>query len=199
LEDFESYIHDPPPALPFLIQLALIHYQFETIHPFLDGNGRMGRMLITLLLCKRGFLPSPLLYLSAFFEERKDEYINNLLNVSQRGVWSEWIQFFLQGVAEQARDAVRRAQQLQDLQRQYQQKVRGERAGGALSHLVDELFVSPGITISGAARILEMSYNAARLNVEKLVSLGILHEATGRKRDRVFIASDLTAIIDEPK
>src|SRR4030081_3890762 len=99
--------------------LKLIHYQFEAIHPFMDGNGRMGRLLITLILCAEGYLPQPLLYLSAYFEQHLDEYLNHLLRVSQIGAREEWISFFLRGVAEQARDAMPRSQRLIELEHTY--------------------------------------------------------------------------------
>src|SRR5262249_28954286 len=112
-------------ALPVIVQLALMHYQFETIHPFNDGNGRVGRLLITLMLCERQVLPQPLLYLSAFFEQHRDDYYDHLLNVSRRAAWNEWIGFFARGVAEQARDAVTRVQRLQDLQASYRERTAG--------------------------------------------------------------------------
>src|SRR5262249_30176758 len=108
LKDFEKFINTER-DLPIVVQLALAHYQFETIQPFMDGNGRLGRLLITLMLCERGRLPQPLLYLSAFFEKHDQAYKDHLLEVSRRGAWVEWIRFFAQGIAEQAKDAASRA------------------------------------------------------------------------------------------
>ncbi len=114
LQAFERFIHEPS-RLPPLIRLALIHYQFEVIHPFRDGNGRLGRLLITLLLCMEAILPTPLLYLSAYLERNRQEYYHRLLRVSQAGEWDEWLIFFLRGVAEQAMDAVERSDRLRAL------------------------------------------------------------------------------------
>ncbi len=114
LGQFEAYLHKPS-QLPLLIRLAGIHYQFEAIHPFLDGNGRIGRLLITLLLCKEGALSEPLLYLSAYFERNRNEYYRLLLAVSQAGKWVDWISFFLRGVAEQSREELARAGRLRNL------------------------------------------------------------------------------------
>ena len=114
LSDLEKYLHTPSP-LPLLIRLALFHYQFEAIHPFLDGNGRIGRLLLTFLLCAEGLLPQPLLYLSAYFERNRKLYYHLLLSVSHSGKWTDWIVFFLNGVAEQSRDAIKRSHQLMDL------------------------------------------------------------------------------------
>lgn len=194
LNDLEGYITNEDNAL-FLIKLALIHYQFEAIHPFLDGNGRIGRLLITLLLCERGYLPSPLLYLSAYFEHHREEYLDHLWSVSQKGAWVEWIDFFLRGVAEQSRDAVLRAQQLQDLQREYQHRIRTLRSSITLTHLVDQLFITPAVTATRAATLLGVTYVSAQKNIEKLVELGILREVTGRQWKRIYLAPEVVAII----
>jgi Fic family protein len=124
LDDFERFINLER-SLPIVVQLALAHYQFETIHPFTDGNGRLGRLLITLLLCQRKRLPQPLLYLSAFFERHDQEYKGHLLEVSRRAAWHEWISFFARGVAEQARDAAARAGRLLELGKEFRQRVAG--------------------------------------------------------------------------
>src|SRR5262245_921234 len=121
LDEFEKYLHAES-EFPLLIRLALIHYQFEAIHPFLDGNGRIGRLLITLLLCAEGALHHPLLYLSAFFERYREDYYRALLAVSQRGERANWINFYLRGVQEQSRDAIKKSSRLLDLWRQYRQR-----------------------------------------------------------------------------
>ena len=194
LEDFERFLNAPN-ELPFLVQLALIHYQFEAIHPFVDGNGRIGRLLILLLMCERGPLPKPLLYLSAYFEQNRDAYADHLLRVSQAGAWSEWIRFFLKGIAEQSRDAVHRSQQLLDLWKEYRRKMQTVRASALGLQLVDELFSTPAFTIARAAKILDVTFLSARHNIEKLVNAGILKEATGRKRNRVYIAPEILNIL----
>jgi Fic family protein len=132
LDDWEKYLHDEAPRLPLLVRCALLHYQFETIHPFLDGNGRLGRLFIVLYLTDRGRLPTPLLYLSSYFDQRKGDYYDRLQYVRERGEVTEWLQFFLDGVAMQATDAVERAEQLSDLREYYRSRLQG----GGRAHLV---------------------------------------------------------------
>jgi Fic family protein len=196
LDALEKHLHDRS-DLPALIRLALIHYQFEAIHPFLDGNGRIGRLLISLLLCEWRLLPSPLLYLSAFFEKRRQEYYHRLLAVSQKGEWESWVEFFLSGVAEQALDAVRRAARLSALRDEYHARLQRARASALLLKLVDGLFHHPAITVPGAARQLNVTQRAASQNVGKLVQAGILAEATGRARYRIFVANAIIRAIEE--
>ncbi len=198
LKDFEQYLHAPS-ALPPLIRLAFLHYQFEAIHPFLDGNGRIGRLLLTLLLCNDGILPAPLLYLSAYFERYRNDYYHLLLAVSQAGSWTDWIIFFLRGVAEQSRDAIKRSHQLLDLWQQYRRNLQSARASALLLQLVDELFSYPAITIGQAAKRLKVTHRSAQLNVEKLVRMRILKEATGKRRNRVFVAPDIVQVIEAPR
>lgn len=195
LGELERYLHSPS-SLPPLVRLALFHYQFEAIHPFLDGNGRVGRLLLTLLLCAEGLLPQPLLYLSAFFERHRREYYRLLLVVSQSGQWSEWINFFLRGVAEQSRDAIRRSNRLMDLWQAYRQRLQSARLSALLLQLVDELFSYPVITIAQAAEHLDVTQRSAALNIEKLIDEGILDEATGRQRNRIFVAPEIIQIIE---
>ena len=198
LDHLEKYLHNPS-ALPPLMRLAFVHYQFEAIHPFLDGNGRIGRLLLTLLLCAEGLLPQPLLYLSAYFEQNRQQYYDLLLAVTQRGAWKEWLSFFLGGVAEQAQDAIRRSKRLMDLWRQYRQRLQSARTSALSLRLVDELFSYPAITIPQAAKRLQVTYGSAKLNIEKLARYGILRQATMRRRNRVFIAPEIVQIIEAPK
>ena len=193
---FETYLHTPS-RFPPLIRLAMIHYQFEAIHPFLDGNGRIGRLLITLLLCTQRLLPQPLLYLSAFFERFRDDYYNLLLSVSQKGKWENWIRFFLRAVATQARDAIRRSDRLLALWRDYRIRMQEARASALLLQLVDELFEYPAITNRRAANRLSITARSAQLNVQKLLNAGILQEATGQQRNRVYIAPEIIRILEE--
>lgn len=195
LGQFEAYLHAPS-EFPLLIRLAGIHYQFEAIHPFLDGNGRIGRLLMTLLLCKEGALSEPLLYLSAFFERNRNEYYRLLLAVSQAGSWADWISFFLRGVADQSRDAVARSSQLLKLWQTYREEFQSARSSALQLRLVDELFAYPAITATGAAKFLNVTHRSAQLNIDKLIRKGILKEATGRQRNRVFVASDIIKIIE---
>ena len=198
LSDFEKYLHEPP-VLPPLVRLALIHYQFEAIHPFLDGNGRIGRLLITLLLCVEGLLPQPLLYLSAFFEHHRQEYYRLLMAVSQSGSWRPWIAYFLRGIAEQSSDAVKRANLLLSLRQRYREKMQSARSSALLLQMVDDLFSTPALDVSGASKRLNVTSRAAQLNVDKLIKSGILKEATGRRRNRIFVAAEIIDIIEAPE
>jgi len=198
LRDFEKYLHEPP-VLPPLVRLALIHYQFEAIHPFLDGNGRIGRLLITLLLCVEGLLPQPLLYLSAFFEHHRQEYYRLLMAVSQSGSWTPWIAYFLRGIAEQSSDAVKRANLLLSLRQRYREKMQSARSSALLLQMVDDLFSTPALDVSGASKRLNVTPRAAQLNVDKLIKSGILKEATGRRRNRIFVAAEIIDIIEAPE
>ncbi|MEX5215707.1 MAG: Fic family protein [Nitrospiraceae bacterium] len=197
LAQFETYLHAPS-TLPLLVRLAAIHYQFEAIHPFLDGNGRIGRLLITLLLCKEGILSEPLLYLSAYFERQRDEYYQLLLAVSQRGRWAEWMSFFLRGVAEQSRDALVRSGSLRQLWQGYRGEFQSARSSALQLRLIDQLFAYPAITASQAARLLQVTHRSAQLNIEKLIRKGILKEATGKQRNRIFIAPQIIKVIESP-
>jgi len=194
LNDLESYIGNPS-NIPSLIDLALIHYQFETIHPFLDGNGRLGRLLISLLLSERGCLPQPLLYLSSYFERDKDAYMDSLLAISQRGDWSRWIEFFLDGVAIQSRTAISRSNKLLNLWNLYKAKVQDITHSSSALQLVDMLFQRPAVTISTVAEKLSITFRAAQLNVQKLVGINILIEATGKERNRIYVAREIIATI----
>lgn len=198
LGHLEHYLHSPSP-LPLLLRLAAIHYQFEAIHPFLDGNGRIGRLLITLLLGSEEVLPAPLLYLSAYFERHREDYYRHLLAVSQLGRWGEWMTFFLAGVAEQSRDAISRSKQLLDQWQSYRATLQSARSSALQLQLVDELFAYPAITIGQAAKRLNVTQRSAQLNIEKLVRKGILREGTGKKRNRVFIAPAIIQIIEAPR
>ena len=198
LSDFEKYLHEPL-VLPPLVRLALIHYQFEAIHPFLDGNGRIGRLLITLLLCVEGLLPQPLLYLSAFFEHHRQEYYRLLMAVSQSGSWTLWIAYFLRGIAEQSSDAVKRANLLLSLRQRYREKMQSARSSALLLQMVDDLFSTPALDVSGASKRLNVTPRTAQLNVDKLIKSGILKEATGRRRNRIFVAAEIIDIIEAPE
>ena len=195
LGELEKYFHADS-HLPPLVRLALIHYQFEAIHPFLDGNGRIGRLLITLLLIKEQLLTQPILYLSAFFERNREKYYELLLSVSQKGTWQEWIEYFLQGVAEESRDAVVRANSVIDLWTNYRQKIQNERHSVSTLTLLDEIIKTPVMTYTKAQKILGVTNRAARQNVDKLVELGLLREITERERYKIFVASEIILILE---
>lgn len=198
LDEFERFLHAAS-SLPPLVRMALIHYQFEAIHPFLDGNGRIGRLLITLLLCAERVLPEPLLYLSAFIERHRSTYYECLSAVSRRGAWDEWVEFFLRGVTDESIDAVERAGRLIDLRTRYRETLQRARASALLLRLVDSLFDLPAITAASARTLLGVTPRAAHLNIEKLVRAGVLREATGMARNRVWVADEIMKTIEQDR
>lgn len=187
LHDLEIHLHERS-ELPYLIRLAILHYQFEAIHPFLDGNGRVGRLLNTLLLCHAGLLAQPLLYLSSYFENHWDDYYLHLLTVSQRGAWREWIEFFLTGIFEQALDAAWCAHRLQRLWQEYHTQFQAARSSALTLKLIDSLFETPMLTIPKAAELLHVTPRAAALNIQKLIDAGLLRELPRQGRLRIFLA-----------
>jgi Fic family protein len=197
LNDFEAALHGDS-KLPILVRLALIHYQFEAIHPFLDGNGRVGRLLLPLLLAEKRILPQPLLHLSEFFEKNRNDYYDGLLHVSQNGSWQEWVQFFLQAVIVQAEETARRAQQLLDLREKYRDEVQTLTSSALVLKLLDSLFVTPGVNITAVAKRLHVSYPTAQSYVNDLVKAEILVEATGQRRNRIFLAPHIIEIVSRP-
>jgi len=183
LSDLERFVHEDP-QLPPLVQAALVHYQFETIHPFLDGNGRIGRLLIVFFLVVRDRLPSPLLYLSPFFEARRETYYDALQGVRQRGELDSWLRLFLDGVQTQANDALARAERLSDLRERYRASVQATTRGGA-NRLVDLVFEQPSVNSRTVERRLGLSRPAALNALRQLESLGILGSAAEGRRGQL--------------
>ena len=192
---WERDLHLQPDPLPLLLRLAVAHYQFEAIHPFRDGNGRVGRLLIPLLLCAQERLSDPLLYMSAFFDRHRDEYMDLLLRVSTRGAWREWVGFFLRGVAECARDGQQLTDGLLSLRERYHGLVRSARSSGLLATLIDDLFRVPSITIGRAASLLGVTPAAASYNLRKLQDINVIAEMTGRTRGQVFVAREILSFV----
>jgi Fic family protein len=188
--DLEKYVHSDATE-PALIQCALVHYQFEAIHPFVDGNGRIGRLLIMFILLEKKLLSQPLLYLSDFFEQHRDEYYRLLLNVSQKGDWKAWITFFLSGVGQQSEDALLTIQKLLDLQSRYRALVIGRRVPKVVNRLIDYLFANPVISISALSKAWEVPFPTVQRGVDYLIEKGILREITGGKRNRLFVADEI--------
>lgn len=195
LATWEAFLHDR--ALPPLIQIALAHHRFETIHPFLDGNGRVGRLLITLFLVEREILPSPLLYLSAFFEATRPEYYRRLQAVRNESDWTGWLLYFLRGVARQAEDAVARAERINARLAAWRSQAvqSGSRAAPGL---VDLLAENPYWTTSRAAERLGVAYTTAQRAIERLVQAGVMQQVGDAKRDRLFCATEILTILEEP-
>ncbi len=197
LSDLERFIHQDS-ELPLLLRIGLIHYQFEAIHPFLDGNGRIGRLLVTFLLVAWELLSQPLLYLSSFIEANRQEYYDRLLAVSQKGEWEEWLLFFLEGVRSQAQDASQRITRLQTLRLKYHDQFTADRSRDKLERMVDYLIGSPITSISQAQESLEMgSYTTIQRHIEKLAALGIVREVTGKSRNRIYHADQILKVLEE--
>jgi len=196
LEDLLEYANQETNLHP-LLRIGLTHYQFETIHPFLDGNGRLGRLLISLLLQRDGLLPEPYLYLSSYFNARRSDYVDHLLAVSQHGEWGEWLLFFLRGVQSQADEAHQRANLLVDLREGYQQRYQSERSENILE-LVMRLFEDPYLDVNTAAEWLDVEYSTANRLIGQLEDDGILEELTGKDRNRFYRASEVFQIINKP-
>lgn len=180
---------------PELIRIGLIHYQFEAIHPFMDGNGRVGRLLITLLMAKWGLLPVPVLNLSKYFLTHREQYASHLLRVSQRGEYEEWLRFFLAGVAEQSDISFQTIRRLGDLRARWQKEIIRPRMPGRLPDLVNLLFSKPFLTIQDVSAALSITFSDANRLVLELVKMEILREQTGRKRDRIFEAKKVLDIL----
>lgn len=193
LANWESFLHDRE-RLPDLVQCAVLHEQFEAIHPFLDGNGRVGRLLITLFLVERGRLSQPLLYLSDYIESHRQAYYDTLQRVRTDGDWPGWLRFFLTGVEETARSAVRQASRLMDLRESHRQHL--HRRPNALK-LLDELFVNPYLTVARAVQILQVSNPTARQAVALLQSEGLIEEITGRSWGRLYLARPILRAIED--
>lgn len=208
LDDLEKYLHlephgvesgpdSDPDVAPLLVRLALTHYQFETVHPFRDGNGRVGRLLIPLLLISHGRLRAPLLYMSGYFERNRKAYNDHMLRVSHTGEWRPWLDFFLRGVVESARESAELVTALLELHAGWQGRFHSARSSALLLKLVDDLLRRPSMTIGQAAKLIGVTHAAASANIGKLVQAGILTERTGRKRDQVFVAMDILRIVED--
>lgn len=183
LGNLEVYLHE---GKPDLVAAGVAHCQFETIHPFLDGNGRMGRLLVTFLLCERKVLLKPLLYLSHYLRRHRQEYYDRLMAVREQGDWEGWLEFFLAGVAEMADEGVETARRVTDLRAQHQALVR-ERIGGRRRHeFLDLLFRNPYVTARFVEDRLDVSYGTANGLIRRFVDAGILEETTSRRRNRWF-------------
>jgi Fic family protein len=187
LGSLENFLHSGS-DLPQLVQIGLAHVQFETIHPFLDGNGRIGRLLITFLLCQRQILLKPVLYLSHFFKRHRAEYYERLQAVRDHGQWEEWLAFFLRGVSEVSREATDTARRILALRENHRTAVttRMGRAAGNGLRVLESLYQRPVVTVADVQSLTGTTYTAANNLVSSLTDLGILVEATGYKRNRVF-------------
>ena len=191
LKNLETFFQTNHNRTSTLVECAIIHYQFEAIHPFLDGNGRIGRLLLPLILYKKGLLPEPLLYLSAYFDKYQEEYYNGLLAISQKGKWKEWIKFFLKSFAEQADETIKNIQKLVDLERRYKEILREKNTSSNVVLLMEHMFSNPYITIPQAKEFLKVTYPSAKNVVMVLVDVGILKQTNIIYSSKVFNAEEI--------
>lgn len=197
LDAFERFLHDEDVGLPPLIRAGLAHVQFETIHPFLDGNGRLGRLLITLILCEAGVLCEPILYLSLFLKSRRDDYYRLLQEVRQAGAWEAWMEFFLTGVADTAEQATMTARDLMAMFDEHREKIRAlGRAAPSALRVHEHMQARPVVTIKSVAEGLGTSFQTAGGALEKLAGLGVVRETTGKQRGRIYVYSEYLALLD---
>ena len=200
LADLERFLHadSPPPAL---VQVGLAHAQFETIHPFLDGNGRVGRLLITFLLVERRLLSRPVLYLSHFFKRHRAEYYERLQAVRDAGSWEDWLDFFLRGVAEVSREAAATAAAILRMREDYRAKITGHlgRAAGNGHRIMDRLFDHPIVNVATVREWLDVTPAGANNLVNRLVEIGLLREITGYARNRRFRFDPYLRLFEEPE
>lgn len=188
LNNLEHFIYDEASGTPDLLKVGLIHAQFETIHPFLDGNGRTGRLLITLLLCHFGLLSQPLLYLSYYFKLHRTEYYDRLQAIRDRGDWEGWLKFYLEGVRVVSNESTEKTRAVLTLRAADRNTLTqlGSKSGNALA-LLDHLYHFPYVNVKTVAEITGTSYSTANTLVEQVVKLGILQPMNSRQRDRVFV------------
>jgi len=190
LDQLEKFIHAGS-EIPALVRAGLVHYQFEAIHPFLDGNGRIGRLLMILLLSEWNLLLQPLLNLSVYFERYRQEYYDLLLSVSQKGNWESWLRFFLRGVSVQASDSVVRLNRLQTMRTIYQAIADTERNRMRMEQVLDFLFMQPVLSVRQLQTFLIVSFPIAQRYIDRLVYAGVLQEVTGQSRNRIFRANEI--------
>jgi Fic family protein len=198
LDNLEKFLHSPEP-IPTLIKVGLAHAQFETIHPFLDGNGRTGRLLITFLLCEQNILQRPLLYISHYFKKYRLEYYDRLQAVRESGNWEGWLKFFLRGVYEVAQEAAATARKIVNLKEEHRQLVlntMGRKSGNAIA-LLESLYFRPIFNVEHAQAITNLSYPNANSLIKALMDIGLVQEITGQKRNRAFSYAPYLAVFQD--
>lgn len=197
LDNFERLLHTAT-ELPVLLQIGIAHAQFETIHPFLDGNGRVGRLLITFQLVHGGVLHRPVLYLSLYLKRNRLDYYDQLMSVRHTGAWEGWLEFFIRGVAETAEEATRKAQAIVALQERLRRQIQSERMPTSALRLLDHLFDRPLTHVKLASAQLGVSFVTANKLLELFERNGVVREVTGRKRDRIFRFEPYLGLFDDP-
>jgi Fic family protein len=200
MSNLERFLHAENDGLPILARAGVAHVQFETIHPFLDGNGRVGRLLITLLLCSSGVLREPLLYLSLFLKEHRSTYYDLLDTVRRNGDWEMWLAFFFEGVDETATSAVANAHALSELFRDDRERIeqKGRRSGSAL-RVHEALKARPISSLAAISRATGLSFPAAASAVELLATMNIVRELTGKRRNRLFVYDEFLRVLNDER
>ncbi|MBC56904.1 MAG: cell filamentation protein Fic [Confluentimicrobium sp.] len=196
MDDLEAFINEDTAGLPALIAAGLVHYQFETIHPFGDGNGRVGRMLITLQLLLKGLLDAPLLYVSPYIERNKDEYIDAMFSVSSKGDWIRWLRYFLRAVKISSNETINTIIKLNELRDRYRSTIQQKTKSVSAITICDHLFERPVVSISDAAKVSETSYQSAKKNIDQLVKLGIISPVPGFENPKLFWSKAVIDISD---
>ncbi|MFH0898802.1 MAG: Fic family protein [bacterium] len=197
MSDLEKFMHQPS-DLPLLVQCALIHYQFETIHPFLDGNGRVGRLLITFFLVWKGVMQKPLLYLSYYFKKNRQEYYDRLTMVRNNGDYEQWVNFFLEGVVQIAQDALQQTRSILDLHEKHKNLLYQKNISSPLAvKILERLFYTPLVSIGDVQSFFDINYQTAANLIEQFCQMGIVKEATGKKRGKRFVYSEYMEIVSE--
>jgi Fic family protein len=198
LGDLERFLHSAT-DLPLLVKVGLAHAQFETIHPFLDGNGRVGRLLITFLLCESGVLTKPVLYLSHYFKQRRQEYYDRLQAIRDRGEWEQWLTLFLRGVSEVGREAADKASRIVALRERHRSLILEElgQAAGSGLRLLEQLYRHPILSVNTACDLTGAPYPTMNQLVSRLESLGVLRETTGQRRNRSFAYTEYIRLFGE--
>jgi Fic family protein len=198
LNDFELFLHDDTHQLPILIKVGLAHVQFETIHPFLDGNGRLGRLLITLLLCESGLLPEPILYLSLYLKQNRELYYRLLQEVRLQGTWETWLEFFLEGVYQTATQALRTSEKMTVLFEEDNNKINSlGKARFSCLEVFEYLKKLPQLSVPLLVQELNMSAPTARSSINHLLNLGMLEEISGKKRDKIYVYRKYFDLLEE--
>jgi len=198
LDSFERFLHDDKHGLPLLVEAGLVHVQFESIHPFLDGNGRLGRLLITLLLCAKGALKEPLLYLSLYFKAHRNRYYDQLQRVRTEGAWEQWLEFFLEGAATTAQEAAETATRILRLFSSDRRKIqRLGRSSSSALRVHEYMQRKPIASIGAAAKTLKLSVPTVTVALNHLVRIGVVEEITGKRRDRLFTYSRYFNLVSE--
>jgi Fic family protein len=193
----ESFLHLEENSVPLLVRAGLVHAQFETIHPFLDGNGRVGRLLITFMLCAKEVLREPILYLSLFFKKHRRLYYERLNGTRENEGWTAWMDFFLQGVRDTANQAARTASNIDKLFRTDKEKIEHFGRGAASGMLIyRHAQVNPLFSIKSAAREMKVSFPTASAAVARMLEVGILRESSGKRRDRLFLYSKYLDVLN---